>query len=189
MPQKTFGLEVLNRRIEVEFYTGDDSDKIEYYPGTIVECKAAVSEDGSGAIKTTHSVQFDDGDFASYDDLDERVKGGSARWLSSSGGGGAHVIKKEEPKDNIPAVSPSKPAPKAKTQGQIKRKITSPPVEKEPSMKKSKLVPSSDDSSHSDDSIEIPASIDEIIRYMDRLEPDENYYERQADSRNGKFTV
>ena len=31
----------------------------------------------------------------------------------------------------------------------------------------------------------LPKSIDDIIRYMDRLEPDQGYFERQADSRDG----
>lgn len=44
-----------------------------------------------------------------------------------------------------------------------------------------------DDDDDVDDNTDfvIPSNIDQIIRYMDELEPDKNYYETQQDSRGG----
>jgi hypothetical protein len=64
-----------------------------------------------------------------------------------------------------------------------------PPVKNEDPLVEDDAETSNDDEESGDNLFDdisaLPKSIDAIIRYMDHLEPDQGYFERQADSRDG----
>jgi hypothetical protein len=66
---------------------------------------------------------------------------------------------------------------------------SAPPVKNEDPLVEDDAEKSNDDEESGDNLFDdistLPKSIDEIIRYMDHLEPDQGYFERQADSRDG----
>ena len=167
--QKEYKDEVLGRRVCILFDNESDASS-EFYPGYISSFKMDIDEEG-GPPKIQHFVKFDDGDEI-WCDLVEEEKSGRLKWPLTD-----DVKKRSPPTSQV--VTPRKKKVRFLTHesddqddvevsSQDDQKVASVPAQ----------VPNLSP-------LFMPSSIDEIIHYMDELEPDQDYYERQQDSRGG----
>jgi len=195
--------EVIGDRVEIAFE--DDRGKTKFYPGTIYKLKMELED---GALDIQHFVEFDDGDERWFD-LGGEERQGRLRWPSKK----RKVKEEAKPEADAPAAPPSVTPPKkeeSEVKQEATREATArkaPPTSVTPAkMQRTKMkeeskkdeypmAPVKDEESSlpseehdtQGDSVPVldpmPKSITAIIHYMDELEPDEDYYRRQADNR------
>jgi hypothetical protein len=178
----SYGEEVLERHVEIMLEV--DNDEREFFTGRIKETKIA-SVDGD--IKISHHVFFEDGDKAWFD-LEDCERDGFLRWPSETTASSSKVAstsKRALPNEEEEGAydSPDFKREKRRSERLLKIRNAVAVLEEEEydfpdvSLKKRprRTQPRS-----------MPANIDAIIRYMDKLEPGEDYFKRQQDSRQGE---
>lgn len=165
LEQHPYRDQVIGDRVEILFDVGDGSRC--FYPGQIR--KAMISLDDNDEVDIQHFVQFDDGDTHWFRLADEE-KEGRLQWL------------KPQPAaaENATSSDTKRPSKKQKRNN----------TDEEDDESADSASDSSNSSVHEEEATATPAvpdplpkTFDDIIRYMDQVEPDKNYYERQEDSR------
>jgi hypothetical protein len=174
----SYGEEVLERHVEIMLEV--DNDEREFFPGRIKEINIA-SVDGD--IIVSHHVFFEDGDKAWFD-LEDCERDGFLRWPSEATGSSkaASPTKRTLPNEEKVYDSPDSKREKRRSETLLKRSNTVAVLEEECDFpdfalkKRPRRTPPRS----------MPANIDAIIRYMDKVEPGEDYFKRQQDSRQGE---
>jgi hypothetical protein len=176
----SYGEEVLERHVEIMLEV--DNDEREFFPGRIKEINIA-SVDGD--VKISHHVFFEDGDKAWFD-LEVCERDGFLRWPSetTASSKAASLSKRTLPNEEEEGAYDFPDFKREKRRRERLLKISNEVAVLEEecdfpdvSLKKRprRTPPRS-----------MPANIDAIIRYMDKLEPGEDYFKRQQDSRQGE---
>lgn len=173
--------EVLGQKLEIMFE--NDKHQTSFYSGIVdtVQMKLDDRNGGSGGgIQVSHFIKFDGGDERWFD-LGGEEREGRLRWLEKKP---AKVkreaglldegprVKREDGSDG--ELSPEIPEKKIKVESGLSVAVVK-EEGKDPDQEveiDTALVPD-----------QMPSSITEVIRFMDKLEPDQGHYQLQADSR------
>jgi len=183
--------EVLGQRVSILFeIDGGDAateQSSEFYSGSITKMLASFDQTRQ-SVSYQHLILFDDGD-EHWFDLCVEEEAGRLEWPTTAVAAAAikkeechtaAVITKEEINTSIDDEVPPNP---------VLKKMKLEEEESPAKMESKKDVGSeqADDVEHDFPPLPdpLPKSIDGIIRLMDELEPDQGYFDRQADNRGG----
>jgi len=149
--------EVLGRAVSILFENEEDAGRMDYYRGVVR--RVTFTLEPNGDITFEHFVQFDDGD-ESWFDLAAEENAGRLQWSTTD------------------AKPPSK---------KVKKESDAEESEEEEKLAEDDKTSSNDEPQLQELPNEIPSSVDDIIRLMDELEPEEHYCRRSTSGIRGKL--
>lgn len=184
--------EVLGRTVSILFDV-DNADgrrgtQSAFFAGTIRQLHMKL-ENGGRTISIKHFIDFQDEPEDLTFDLREEESMGRLQWLDNAPNAASSAAPSPAKKVKVEKVE-EKPAALEMKPAAIKEEEV--PVDDEVDEDEDEIVQEEevdDEVDEDDDEIALPDplpnSLDGLIRLMDEIEPDEDYFERQADNRGG----